>query len=127
MKLVFTFLFCCFLVNVTTAQFTYINPLPSSQDHNPQTNIILKNGNYIDPESVQSKGLLEITGSVSGNHTYTARLSDDNKTVVIKPEVIFDYGETVTVTVRTRLRQVTGEPIEGRSFTFGIARKTTPE
>ncbi|MBP9883011.1 MAG: hypothetical protein KBF32_06400, partial [Chitinophagales bacterium] len=61
------------------AQFNYISPLPGSRYHNPTTNIILKNGQYLDKASVSNKELLQITGSLSGNHSWTARLSDDGK------------------------------------------------
>ncbi|MBX7110207.1 MAG: aryl-sulfate sulfotransferase [Chitinophagales bacterium] len=127
MKFTSSLLLCCIAFLHTSAQFAYINPKPGSQYRNPQTNIILKNGNLIDRSSVSGKNLVEISGSASGRHSWTARLSDDNKTVVIKPSPVFDFGETVTVTVNSGLRKMNGEKVEGFTFIFQIRNKPTPE
>ncbi|MEO6169273.1 MAG: arylsulfotransferase family protein, partial [Chitinophagales bacterium] len=127
MKLSFTLFAFAFTVQFALAQFNYISPMPGSLYHNPQTNIILKNGQLIDKASVTSSDLLEIVGSVSGNHTWSARLSDDNKTVVIRPEQEFAYGETVYVNVNSTLKKVSGELINGTAFTFLTRNEITVE
>ncbi|MGB3074001.1 MAG: aryl-sulfate sulfotransferase [Chitinophagales bacterium] len=127
MKLTFTFLVLCITLQYATAQFTYINPKPGSQYHNPQTGLILKNGSFIDRASVTDKNLFEITGSSSGAHSWIARLSDDNKTIVVKPHPVFDFGETVTVTIHSKLKKIPGETIEGTTFSFQIRSKPTQE
>lgn len=109
------------------AQFNYISPLPNSRYHNPTTNIILKNGHLIDLASVADKNLLSIDGSVSGNHTWSARLSGDQKTIIVKPKPAFEYGETVTVTVLPRLMRQDGIQVEGTTFSFQIRDAITPE
>ena len=124
--LVTLFLLCC-TFQMLFAQFQYINPVPGSSFHNPETNIILKNGNYIDRNSVKDKGLVKIRGSKSGLHKWVARLSDDKKTVTIKPAFDFAYGETVTVTVNSKLKTYQEAKIEGTSFTFKIRNEVTPE
>src|SRR5215813_13527796 len=125
MKTNFTLFLCFAGLHITFAQYKFISPVPGSQYHNPQTNIILKNGDFIDHSSLENKDLLTIVGSISGNHTWTARLSDDNKTVVIKPNPIFSYGEKVTVTVNSELRKNDGERINGTSFDFQIRKEIT--
>jgi hypothetical protein len=104
-----------------------VNPVPGSLYHNPQTTIILNNGSLLNKHSVDDKNLVEIHGSSSGKHSWSARLSDDEKTVIIKPVPAFDYGETVSVTVYSLLRKVSGESVAGTSFTFGIRNEITPE
>lgn len=123
----FTLLLLCGTFYSLFAQFQYINPVPGSSYHNPEANIILKNGNYIDRNSVKDNNLVEIHGSQSGLHQWVARLSDDKKTVTIKPLPVFAYGETVSVTVKSKLKTDQGEKIEGTSFTFKIREEITPE
>lgn len=127
MKLTASLLLSCFTILQVSAQFAYINPKPGSQYSHPQTSIILKNGSLLDRTSLSGKNLLEISGSSSGRHAWTARLSDDDKTVVIKPATVFDFGETVTVTVHPQLRKISGEKMEGATFSFQIRNKPTPE
>nr|MBA2407402.1 aryl-sulfate sulfotransferase [Chitinophagales bacterium] len=86
---------------------------------------ILRNGGFIDAASISDN--LEIIGSVSGKHDYSARLSDDNKTVIIKPKTIFNYGETVTVNVHSTLKTIDGQTIEGTTFSFKTRNEITAE
>lgn len=127
MKRIFTLLAFCLFVQSVLAQFNYIHPLPGSQYHNPQTNIILRNGQVIDKGSVADKDLLVINGSLSGKHLWTARLSDDRKTVVIHPSPEFAYGETVSITVNSKLSNESGAKINGTTFTFNTRDEITPE
>ena len=126
MKLLFT-LFLCLLINLSFAQFSYIHPLPGSSMHHPEATIILKNGNLLDRESVQDQHLVEIHGSLSGAHSWTSRLSDDDRTIVIKPFPAFAYGEKVSVTVNSKLRSENGAAIEGIGFTFSIMNEISAE
>ena len=114
-------------IQIVSAQFNYVSPLPGSKYHNPQTNIILKNGSFIDVASVIQGDLLEIVGSVTGTHSWHARLSDDKKTVVIRPDEAFAFSETVYVTVKDVLRKETGELINGTSFSFETKDAFTSE
>lgn len=126
MKLLFTAVLSM-LFNYCFAQFNYIHPLPGSAMHHPEATIILKHGNLIESASVLDKSLVEIHGSLSGAHSWTSRLSDDNKTVVIKPFPAFAYGEKVFVTVQSRLRTKAGAVVEGTSFTFSIMNEISAE
>ncbi|MEP7129197.1 MAG: Ig-like domain-containing protein, partial [Chitinophagales bacterium] len=120
MKFTVTLLCCCFFSNIIFAQFNYVNPLPGSSSHYPQTTILLKNGNVMDRESIRNQQFVEITGSKSGKHNWTALLSDDDKTIIVKPDVPFFYEETVTVNVHSTLLKENGEKINGITFSFGI-------
>src|SRR4030095_14859577 len=121
------FLLFCSLFRPVLAQFNYINPVPGSAHQNPETNIILKNGNFIDKSSIAEGEFIEIKGSVSGNHSWVARLSDDNKSIIIQPDKIFAYAETVSVTVHSDLRKTNGDIINGTSFSFTVRKEFTPE
>lgn len=100
-----------------SAQFQYISPVPGSALHNPQTNIILKNGNLIAPATFKAE-YFEVTGSVSGKHELNLKLADDGKTILLKPEVIFSNNEEVTVVIKDGLRTINGKKINGTSFSF---------
>jgi hypothetical protein len=127
MRILLTLITVISLLQLSNAQFRYINPKPGSQYRNPETNIILKNGNYIDRTSIQTMNLVDISGSISGRHEYSIGLSDDNKTVIIKPTTVFACNETVTVNVHPGMKQETGEAIEGTSFSFKIRPERSPE
>src|SRR4030095_3911806 len=127
MKYITTLILSCIVLQFACAQFGYINPVPGSEMHNPQTTIILKNGSYIDRESVLDKTFIEIVGSLSGKHQWSAKLSDDNKTIVINPNPVFKYGEVVFITVHSSLKKDNGEKIDGTSFNFKIRNEITNE
>jgi hypothetical protein len=120
MRILFTSLFFLTATVYASAQFSYINPLPGSQYHNPATTILLKNSSTVDRLAVSNSSFVEISGSVSGQHSWKARLSDDNQTVIVKPDEPFAYGETVTVDVKPLLRSAAGDMINGTSFNFKI-------
>lgn len=110
------------------SQFAYLNPLPNSSFHHPQTTLAIRNDDLIDESSLHKKEFLLITGSKSGRHSYTARLSDDGKTVVVHPNQIFEYGEKVSVTIYSnRLKKKSGNFIDGTSYSFNIRDQITPE
>jgi hypothetical protein len=60
MKYIFTLFMFCMVLQLADAQFRYINPVPGSQYHNPETNIILRNGGFIDRTTIAGEGLLNI-------------------------------------------------------------------
>ncbi|HYV94732.1 MAG TPA: aryl-sulfate sulfotransferase [Chitinophagales bacterium] len=115
------------LTEIANGQFLYLNPLPDSKHHNPEITLAIRNGAFIDESSVHRNDWIEITGSKSGAHTWTARLSDDRKTVVVKPQPVFDYGETVSVIINSKLKKQSGQRINGQSFSFQIRDAITPE
>jgi hypothetical protein len=102
----------------TLGPFAYVSPAPGSALHLPTTNIIVRPGDALDPISVQD-GIIQVTGSVSGAHAGTTRLSDDSETIVFRPDVGFATGETVTCAIAPGLRTTTRD-LPGTEFTFTI-------
>src|ERR1044071_7386435 len=49
------------IVHSSSAQFTYISPVPGSKMNNKETNIILRTGNFIDAASLKNN-LVAING-----------------------------------------------------------------
>ncbi|MGB3076146.1 MAG: hypothetical protein WBB36_12525, partial [Chitinophagales bacterium] len=80
-----------------SAQFQNISPVPGSKYHKPQTTLVFRASGLIDESSILQGNLLEIKGSKSGMHEWTAHLSE-GRTIIIKPKESFNWGETVQVT-----------------------------
>jgi hypothetical protein len=99
------------------AQFQYINPKPNSTYRNTTTSIILRNGSFIDKNSLDPN-YISIQGTVSGSHASSIILSDDNKTILIYPTTSFVEGEQVDIFVSDGFRKQSGEIIHGVSFSF---------
>jgi len=97
--------------------FEYISPIPNSGYCSPQTNIILRQGEFID-ESTLNKNLINITGSESGNHIGILFLADDEKTIIFNPNNSFNEGETVTVKLKKGIKTSSGKDVGMLSFNF---------
>ncbi|HYV91348.1 MAG TPA: aryl-sulfate sulfotransferase [Chitinophagales bacterium] len=108
------------------AQFEYSYPMNGSENEFPNTTIILRNGQLMDPNSL-SPDLVTLTGSKSGVIPATIVLSTNGKTVCITPAVPFAWEETVSVNVKDGLRTLAGQILSGTSMTFSIRREMTPE
>jgi hypothetical protein len=54
-------------------------------------------------------------------------LSDDQKSIIFKPDQIFAYGETVSVNVRPGIATISGASLNGLSFQFTIQKTRAVE
>lgn len=125
-------IFICLLallgLNAVTvnAQFINVSPVPGSKYHMPQTGLILRVAKPINETTIHNPALIEINGSMSGLHEWTARLSE-GRTLLIRPLSAFDWGETVQVTVHTGLKTTDGGALQGTTFSFEIMNELTAE
>ncbi|MBL6944738.1 MAG: aryl-sulfate sulfotransferase [Bacteroidales bacterium] len=99
--------------------FNYTAPLHGSEYINPEQSLILKTGIPLDQELIDDSKIL-ITGSESGNHTFSWKLSEDFKTLVVTPDFYFGYGETITVNVADGIKTLDGSEVSGINFSFRI-------
>ena len=103
-----------------SASVIYVSPSPGARLLQPETGLIIRFDRDLDARSNFSD-LVSVTGERSGPHALSARLSDDRRTVVLRPERAFEWGERVTVHSRATLdlegRRAAGE----NTFTFSIA------
>ncbi|MBA2423506.1 MAG: aryl-sulfate sulfotransferase [Chitinophagales bacterium] len=106
------------------SQFQYLSPKPGSLYRNPETNIIIRNGDFIDAASMDPQ-LVHIEGSESGVHISKLALSDDGKTIVAQPVSPFTPGEQVKVIVYDGFRKKSGVLISGTTFNFNIRAPRT--
>lgn len=108
------------LSRFASAQFQYISPVPNSKLHLPQETIILRNENPLNESSVYSKNLFEVIGSHSGAHACDIVLTEENRTILLKPKIPFTGGEKVSVNVSDGIRTKSGDEVKGISFCFFI-------
>lgn len=103
-------------------QFTYISPLPGSSMHHPETTVLVRTGDKIDIQNIEPDGI-SIEGSKSGIHNFRIVLSDDNRTLILIPDIIFLHGEKVTVSVNHQSGLLSEDYTGVFSFDFYITGK----
>ena len=109
----------------TLGPYAYVSPAPGSALHMPGTTIIVRPGGNVVPGSLRP-GLIHASGSVSGDHDGTLRLSDDGKTVVFHPTDSFALGESVSCTIHAGIRTAEAGDLPAASFWFRTFSTTPP-
>ncbi|MGA9408534.1 MAG: aryl-sulfate sulfotransferase, partial [Bacteroidota bacterium] len=89
----------------------------------PQSTIIIRTKEEIDPVSVESNKTISVSGAVSGDHAGKVVLSDDSRTIIFIPNVPFAAGEEVTIDVSDGMRATNGSEIAPMKFNFTITPK----
>ena len=118
-KLLYVFiLFAASIFAQGNSPYEYIFPIPGSININPENNVIIKPGGYINPDFIFNPSVVKVEGSKSGLHSGELLLSDDNKTIVFNPYVKFTLNEKVTVYVNSGIRTINGNSIQPFSFNF---------
>lgn len=120
-------LIALFCGNAALGQYQFIAPLPGSVDHNPETDIIIRDGHMLDASILKKKDLFSIQGSVSGLHDFERVLCRDQRTILLNPATDFAEGETVTVNIGKGLKRMDGTTASPYSFHFSIHRKYNAE
>jgi hypothetical protein len=90
----------------------YLSPVPDSRYVLPGTNLIIRTDNPLPPDAA-SKLVVSVTGSLSGTHACTFRVSDDGRTLLGQPETPFARSENVTVTLDTTIARPGGSAPQG--------------
>jgi Arylsulfotransferase (ASST)/Secretion system C-terminal sorting domain/Bacterial Ig-like domain len=111
MKTLFTILnisFLLFFNNTAFSQtFDYISPKNNSSLVSLNSNIILRSNENVDPASLSSNEF-SVSGSISGQHQGTVKLSDDNKTVLFFPVEPFSPNENVSIVINQGIKTTDG-------------------
>jgi len=105
-----------------TSQYQYVSPVPNSKMILPETNIIIRQGNTIDEATLINNGLTVI-GSVSGEHSGSLVLSDDQRTIIFKPFNVFYTGETVNIYYNGGISNLNGDELLPFNFEFKISER----
>ncbi len=115
----------CALFATTTDHLQYISPVPNSIMNSRSTNIIIRQGSFIDESSIKNN-LLEVIGEKSGKHEGRIILSDDRKTIIFNPYEKFDPSEEVTVIMQSGLKTFQGHEVPPAIFSFTITSLYEP-
>ena len=120
------FLLTPFSALAQQANFQFISPRPGSRFNRRETTISIRKGpaiSWVDPFPPSD---VQLNGSMSGLHAYSAVLSDDQKTLIIKPTKPFALGETVTVNLDDRLKTKDGASVGPLQFSFTVSEREIP-
>src|SRR5580765_2685431 len=107
MKSFFIILYAILTWQIASAQFQFVSPRPGSTNLPVSHNIIIRQGNSIDAGSIDTL-LFSISGSKSGTSAFHLFLCDDGKTINLDPLSSFDYGEEVTVSIKSGAFSLSG-------------------
>ena len=102
-------------------KYQFISPLPGSKLIMPENNIIIRQGDIVDPTTIKESSI-EVVGSFSGVHTGEFFLSDDNRTLIFIPSIHFTPGEKVNVKVNSGIYTAIGDMLNPINFEFYISQ-----
>ncbi|MFH2094629.1 MAG: aryl-sulfate sulfotransferase, partial [Bacteroidota bacterium] len=98
--------------------------------HHPETTVLLRTGDKINLKDINSGGI-KIEGSRTGLHNFRIMVSDDNKTLILIPDIVFLHGEKVAVSINHQSGLLSDDHPEIFSFNFNISkndlRTTSPD
>jgi hypothetical protein len=107
--------------NPNIEQYQFISPLPDSKLIMPESNIIIRQGDIIDPGTIKEASI-EVVGSKSGVHSGEFFLSDDLRTLIFKPFIYLTPGEKVNVTLYSGIYTASREMLGPITFDFYISQ-----
>ncbi|MEO6169109.1 MAG: aryl-sulfate sulfotransferase [Chitinophagales bacterium] len=117
-------LFFLLIATSAVAKFEYVSPMPGSILNSPQSHIIIREGRYIDPASID-ESLFLLQGTKSGTHSFRIAFSDDQKTILLYPHQPFAFNEEVTVSIKAGLAVHDVANVDPYSFQFTTNREYT--
>jgi hypothetical protein len=100
-------------------EFSFVCPVAGSKNLQPEQNIILKYANGYDIGTISS-GKIIIRGSLSGLISANLIISNDHKTIILKPLIPFQRGEMVTVIIPKGIMTSDGKSLCPYTFNFTI-------
>jgi hypothetical protein len=106
---------------INVDRFEYISPEPSSSFVSPLNNIVIRQGDLIDVNSMSVEDLIIVEGSKSGLHKVDLNLLDDGTTIIFKPTQAFSEGEQIIVRLKSGLKTIYNEDIGELKFEFYIS------
>ena len=118
--IIFLMIFSGLINGAVAGEYLYLSPKPNSDMISKETNVIIRDGGFID-ESTVNQDLIHVMGSKSGNHSGEFLLTDDQKTIIFNPHSPFVPDEVVTVALKKGLRRVDGKELAAYSFSFQTA------
>jgi hypothetical protein len=103
----------------------YLSPLPGSKLVSRASTIIVRPGGRVDARVLDGASI-RVTGERSGKFETGLVLSTDGRTIVARPDRLFEPGETVTVDMSGALTTTDGRPVPPFSFAFIVTPLREP-
>ncbi len=122
-KIILVFYICIIVLGLDQVKaqnvpgIQYVNPLPNSSFVSPKTNILIRQGSFINKASIDNNLVVAI-GAKSGVHKGKIVLADDSRTIIFTPFVPFQTDEDVTVILNDGL--ITNDGVEVGTLSFGF-------
>lgn len=125
-----TLIFIFFLLTSSTistkteaqqADYIYTSPVDGAKFINPEQNIIVRSNLAFSQQITMRKDII-LFGSKSGDLSYSLTQSGDHKTLLIKPDRNFKYGETIKVVIPEFLDTRYNEKLPALEINFTIKR-----
>jgi hypothetical protein len=98
--------------------YQYLSPLPDSRFNSTETNIVIKFSDAFDKSVLNNQSFFKVEGSKSGIHKGELFFSEEDRTLIFKPENEFDDGEIVTTEIIKNLKSVSGKIIPALRYSF---------
>jgi hypothetical protein len=111
---------CLAQSNYNTDKFQYLSPVPGSTLIRPETNIIIRYGEAFQNVDLNDKSLVTVEGFFSGLHSGELFLTEDLKSLIFTPDVPFQPGENVIVSLRSGIKTISGKAVDSLMFEFTI-------
>jgi hypothetical protein len=103
-----------------TSKFNYISPVPGSEYIMPGNNIALRHGEELQVENIKKIEFL-ISGNIRGEYNFKTIISNDGKTIILKPESPFELGEQIQVQIGEGVKTLSGKTLQAEDFSFSVA------
>ena len=106
--------------------FQFLSPRPRSLLNRRQTSISIRKGPRLAELTAQSLSAVHVTGTASGDHAVAVSLSDDRRTLLLRPAQPFTSAETVTVRLDSGMKTERGDDIGALQYTFDVGPAEIP-
>jgi len=99
--IIFIFLFAPLVFSEQPDPILYMHPLPNSEFVSRQTTLLLRFKKEYSVDKQQINDLFSVAGSINGHYPGKTFFSDDEETIIFKPDKHFRRGEKVTATLHS--------------------------
>ncbi len=103
--------------------YKYLSPVPGAKLIMPTTCIIIRSDEAMSPLTSQNLSDITVTGNKSGLHKGKLMLLENNSLLSFQPFLPFEYGEKVTVELKSKFRLTSGSYNPYLKYSFLITKK----
>lgn len=112
-----------FANQLSSAEITYTDPKPNAKYVKTQNTIVLGFDKAVVNFSEQT---FTVTGSKSGQHSGSIKLTKDKTKIIFTPDSPYQYNEIITVSISSGIRFKGNSGLNGFSYSFSTQTKEIP-